>query len=131
MHAVPRPVPRVAPATSATFPLSCCIATRLGHPSAAPPGKPSTVHHLSFSPDTSRHRLLLFICRCGLLGTAFLEKRPRIPPRRTMMKRFLFLTLAAGLLTATPACAADKNPVVVMETSKGTIKIELFNDKAP
>ena len=47
------------------------------------------------------------------------------------MKRFLFLTLAAGFLGLTPLQAAEKNPVVVMETSMGTIKIELFADKAP
>ena len=45
------------------------------------------------------------------------------------MKHSLFLALAAGFLAA-PALRAA-NPVVVMETSKGTIKIELFEDKAP
>jgi cyclophilin family peptidyl-prolyl cis-trans isomerase len=46
------------------------------------------------------------------------------------MKRCLFLLLLAG-------CGGDstkadaKNPVVVMKTSMGTIKIELFEDKAP
>jgi cyclophilin family peptidyl-prolyl cis-trans isomerase len=45
------------------------------------------------------------------------------------MKRCLFLALAV-LALAAPARAAD-NPVVVMETSQGTIKIELFADKAP
>jgi peptidyl-prolyl cis-trans isomerase B (cyclophilin B) len=45
------------------------------------------------------------------------------------VKHFFLLTLAAGLLGAGTARAA--NPVVVMETSKGTIKIELFEDKAP
>ena len=44
------------------------------------------------------------------------------------MKR-LFLTLFALALLAGTASAA--NPVVVMETSKGTIKIELNADKAP
>jgi cyclophilin family peptidyl-prolyl cis-trans isomerase len=44
------------------------------------------------------------------------------------MKR-LFLTLFALALAAAPAAAA--NPVVVMETSKGTIKIELNAEKAP
>src|SRR5213078_4131353 len=48
--------------------------------------------------------------------------------RSLLMKRCLFLALAAAAL-ATPARAA--NPVVVMETSMGTIKIELFADKAP
>jgi cyclophilin family peptidyl-prolyl cis-trans isomerase len=36
----------------------------------------------------------------------------------------LFVLAASGL-------AAAKNPVVVMETSYGTIKVELFEDKAP
>jgi len=47
------------------------------------------------------------------------------------MKRFLYLVVALGLLGTSPACAAEKNPVVVMDTSMGTIKIELFADKAP
>src|SRR5262249_733165 len=47
------------------------------------------------------------------------------------MKRLLFLVAAAGFLGVCPACAADKNPVVVMETSMGPIKIELYPDKAP
>ena len=45
------------------------------------------------------------------------------------MKRYLLLALLGGLFAATPAKAA--NPVVVMDTSLGTIKIELFEDKAP
>jgi len=48
------------------------------------------------------------------------------------MKRALFLLAASGVLAGCGAeTAADKNPVVVMETSKGTIKIELFADKSP
>jgi cyclophilin family peptidyl-prolyl cis-trans isomerase len=47
------------------------------------------------------------------------------------MKRFTFLSLMVSFFAAAPVQAADKNPVVVMETSKGTIKIELFPDKAP
>ncbi len=50
------------------------------------------------------------------------------------MKRLLFVGLSLCLL-ATAACtdasADTSNPVVVMETSKGPIKIELFADKAP
>jgi cyclophilin family peptidyl-prolyl cis-trans isomerase len=46
------------------------------------------------------------------------------------MKRLLFAALAAGAL-AGAARAADKSPVVVMKTSLGTIKIELYPDKAP
>ena len=44
------------------------------------------------------------------------------------MKRSLLL-VAAALLLAAPAVAAD--PVLVMETSMGTIKIELDAAKAP
>lgn len=55
------------------------------------------------------------------------------------MKRFVFVFLgivAVGLLgvivaTSTSADKDKKNPVVVMETSMGSIKIELYADKAP
>jgi cyclophilin family peptidyl-prolyl cis-trans isomerase len=50
------------------------------------------------------------------------------------MNRLLFAGLSLSLL-ATAACsdanAETKNPVVVMDTSMGTIKVELFADKAP
>jgi cyclophilin family peptidyl-prolyl cis-trans isomerase len=46
------------------------------------------------------------------------------------MIRTLFTSMAILALGATPAMAA-KNPVVVMETSMGTIKIELNADQAP
>jgi cyclophilin family peptidyl-prolyl cis-trans isomerase len=47
------------------------------------------------------------------------------------MKRFLLTVLALGSLSSA-SCAADKkNPVVVMETSMGAIKIELDAEKAP
>src|SRR5262245_45599885 len=46
------------------------------------------------------------------------------------MKRFLVLA-AAAMMMGCGAESADKNPIVVMETSKGTIKIELFADKSP
>lgn len=46
------------------------------------------------------------------------------------MKRMLLASLAAVLLAGV-VNAADKNPVVVMDTSMGQIKIELFADKAP
>jgi len=48
-----------------------------------------------------------------------------------MFKRLfaaLLVTLSLGLSVA---AAADKNPVVVMETTMGNIKIELFADQAP
>jgi cyclophilin family peptidyl-prolyl cis-trans isomerase len=47
------------------------------------------------------------------------------------MKRVLLLAFAAALCIATPAPAADKNPVVVIDTSVGKIKVELYQDKAP
>jgi cyclophilin family peptidyl-prolyl cis-trans isomerase len=50
------------------------------------------------------------------------------------MKRLLLAGLSLSLL-ATAACsdanAETKNPVVVMDTSMGAIKVELFADKAP
>lgn len=46
-----------------------------------------------------------------------------------MIVRTLLATIAATLAAAGAARAA--NPVVVLETSKGDIKIELFEDKAP
>src|SRR4051812_47199919 len=41
--------------------------------------------------------------------------------------------LTVLVLSTTGGCmsAADKNPVVVVETSMGTIKVELYLDKAP
>src|SRR5262245_7918911 len=45
------------------------------------------------------------------------------------MKAFCYTTVAV-LLLSTTACAAEK-PVVVMETSLGTIKIELDEERAP
>ena len=52
-----------------------------------------------------------------------------------MLKRFI-LALLVSLAIATVAAAADapapaKNPVVLMETSLGNIKIELFQKEAP
>jgi cyclophilin family peptidyl-prolyl cis-trans isomerase len=48
------------------------------------------------------------------------------------MKRFLLLAAFAGLLAfAGPAAAADKNPVVKIETSMGDVTVELYPDKAP
>ncbi|MFO0926066.1 MAG: peptidylprolyl isomerase [Gemmataceae bacterium] len=45
------------------------------------------------------------------------------------MNRYLLPVL--GLALAFASAAQAKNPVVVMKTSAGTIKIELFEDKAP
>jgi cyclophilin family peptidyl-prolyl cis-trans isomerase len=47
------------------------------------------------------------------------------------MRQVLMLAFAATLCAAAPAPAADKNPVVVIDTSLGKIKVELFQDKAP
>lgn len=51
------------------------------------------------------------------------------------MIRHLLFAGVVGMLCAAPCAAQDKaaakNPVVVMETSLGTIKIELYEDKAP
>ena len=45
------------------------------------------------------------------------------------MKRLLLLAIAGVILAAAPARAA--NPIVLIETSMGNIKVELFEDKAP
>ncbi len=47
-----------------------------------------------------------------------------------MMKRLIFTLLFVTALGAT-AFAAEKNPTAIIETSMGTIKVELFADKAP
>jgi cyclophilin family peptidyl-prolyl cis-trans isomerase len=47
------------------------------------------------------------------------------------MKRLLYLAAAGLLLAAGRSPAADKNPVVVIDTSLGAIKVELNADKAP
>jgi cyclophilin family peptidyl-prolyl cis-trans isomerase len=47
------------------------------------------------------------------------------------MKRYLLLAMAGGLLGAGTSQAADKNPVVAIDTSLGTVKVELYEDKAP
>jgi cyclophilin family peptidyl-prolyl cis-trans isomerase len=54
------------------------------------------------------------------------------------MKRFLIVLLLAGCAGDSPkpkgtesSSTNGKNPTVVMKTSMGTIKIELFEDKAP
>jgi len=47
-----------------------------------------------------------------------------------MMKRLFFTLLLITALGST-AIAAEKNPIATIETSMGTIKVELFADKAP
>src|SRR5262249_10164703 len=81
---------------------------------------------------------------CGLLVSEKPRVRGRPAPaetiarRRIDVKRILALALFAGLLMVCNASAADEkqdatkeNPVVVMETSAGTIKLELNAEKAP
>jgi cyclophilin family peptidyl-prolyl cis-trans isomerase len=47
------------------------------------------------------------------------------------MLRFSLLVLALASLWATSAQAQEKTPVVLIETSLGDIKVELYKDKAP
>jgi cyclophilin family peptidyl-prolyl cis-trans isomerase len=47
------------------------------------------------------------------------------------MMRFGLLTLLAALAALSPVAAQEKNPVVVIDTTVGKIKVELFQDKAP
>jgi cyclophilin family peptidyl-prolyl cis-trans isomerase len=52
--------------------------------------------------------------------------------KESFVKRYLLLAVAGALLgTASCQAAENKNPVVVMETSLGTIRIELNEEKAP
>lgn len=48
-----------------------------------------------------------------------------------MIRRMLTALLLLGAFGVTVATAAEKNPQILVETSLGTIKIELFADKAP
>ena len=48
-----------------------------------------------------------------------------------MLRRLLYTALLLLALGSTVASAAEKNPLVAMETSMGTIKIELFAKEAP
>ncbi len=48
-----------------------------------------------------------------------------------MFRRLLYATLVLLALGCTVATAAEKNPVVLMETSMGNVKIELFAKEAP
>ena len=45
------------------------------------------------------------------------------------MNRFVYFLPV--LLLAIPSCSSEPNPVVIMETSMGPVKIELFQNKAP
>ena len=50
-----------------------------------------------------------------------------------MLKRTLLFILISGLLIAYPYLvqAQGKNPKIIVKTSKGDIKVELYQDKAP
>ena len=45
--------------------------------------------------------------------------------------RYASFALLFALLAGSPAAAGDKNPVVAIDTNLGTIKVELFEKKAP
>jgi cyclophilin family peptidyl-prolyl cis-trans isomerase len=47
------------------------------------------------------------------------------------MTRFLSTTILAAFCVSACAAPTQKNPVVVLDTTMGKIKIELFADKAP
>jgi cyclophilin family peptidyl-prolyl cis-trans isomerase len=52
--------------------------------------------------------------------------------KESFVKRYLLLALAGGVLgTASCQSAETKGPVVVIDTSMGTIKVELNEEKAP
>src|SRR5258707_1301079 len=51
--------------------------------------------------------------------------------RGAIMKRFLLCTLTAVLCASVATSQDKKNPIVVIETSMGTIKVELFEKEAP
>src|ERR1051326_804360 len=76
-------------------------------------------------------RHILAVCD----GTYILGSKIRGPESPFLgelhMRRFFLLTLTAAALGASSSSAGEKNPVVVMETSMGKIRIELFKDKAP
>jgi cyclophilin family peptidyl-prolyl cis-trans isomerase len=47
------------------------------------------------------------------------------------MTRYCWLAILVGVLAGSAPAAQDKNPIVVIDTSMGPIKIELFQNKAP
>src|SRR5262245_44871648 len=49
----------------------------------------------------------------------------------TMTRAHPLLIVAVWTLLASAGAAQDKRPIVTMETSHGTIKLELYADKAP
>lgn len=48
-----------------------------------------------------------------------------------MLKRFVYALLLGLFLTGGAFAAEAKNPVLVIETSEGTVKVELFQKEAP
>jgi cyclophilin family peptidyl-prolyl cis-trans isomerase len=51
--------------------------------------------------------------------------------KENAVKRIAMIVVSACLCAASVVLAQGGNPVVVMETSKGNLRIELFQDKAP
>ena len=51
--------------------------------------------------------------------------------KRVAATRWLVLTVAGLAVTATTACGAAMRPKATIETTKGTIVIELYKDEAP
>lgn len=47
------------------------------------------------------------------------------------MRHFLWVLASCVLVMPAGLCAGEKNPVVVMETSMGSMEVELYADKAP
>jgi cyclophilin family peptidyl-prolyl cis-trans isomerase len=47
------------------------------------------------------------------------------------MARYLSLAILLGVLSASPVLSQEKKTMVVIDTSMGPIKVELFQDKAP
>jgi cyclophilin family peptidyl-prolyl cis-trans isomerase len=58
-------------------------------------------------------------------------EQPKTSEQRSRFVKILLLTLLVSVLTVSQGLGAQKKPVVVMETSLGTIKIELDEEKAP
>src|SRR5205823_378763 len=56
---------------------------------------------------------------------------PQASCKEYLMLRYCWLAPLLGVLAASPAAAQDKNPLVVIDTSMGSITVELFPEKAP
>src|SRR2546423_9249122 len=89
-----------------------------------------TLPHIRRTLGGGRRACLLFFCAPSR------KLPPSFAPSRCLqggrpMLRFGSLALLLGALTVSPAPAQEKNPVVIVETSMGNFKVELFKDKAP